>query len=170
MSSNISKSISSLLLQCGDIEKNPGPFPKVFLGTIFFPVSNNSFEQKSCLRKICGRFLTGKTQLRSCKTWLRTRTRKSGAKIKTFCQSPSLIFQLQHQSKLKKLQRRAFRLLFTEKFLVNMTDQLGGEIKSIFLLSCLEFETGWCIIKVCKTRIVRRSRVIITAVQQFTIV
>ena len=37
MSSNISKTISSLLLQCGDIERNPGPFPKVFFGRNYFP-------------------------------------------------------------------------------------------------------------------------------------
>ena len=51
LSSNISRSISSLLLQCGDIEKNPGPFPKVFLGTNCFYWTNNSFGQKSCWKQ-----------------------------------------------------------------------------------------------------------------------
>ena len=109
LSSNISRSISSLLLQCGDIEKNPGPFPKVFLGTNCFCWTNNSFGQKSSWKQLSilfcsGRFLTGKTQLWNCKTWSRTRMRKSGQ---------SLIFHPQHWCNLYKLQRR---FLFKKTF------------------------------------------------------
>ena len=49
----LSKSIFGLLLQCGDIEKNPGPFPKVFSGKkiVFLNnlFSNNSFWQRHLL-------------------------------------------------------------------------------------------------------------------------